>query len=74
MREFLATGGLLREPLSIRGDRLFIEDCDTVALAEQFGTPVYITSERQLRRNVRRWQATFEKHWSAGPVRIFPSL
>ena len=62
MQKSLVTDELLREPLSIRGDRLFIEDCDTVELAEQFGTPLYVVSESHLRDNVRRWQSTFEEH------------
>lgn len=74
MQKSLVTDELLREPLSLRGNRLFIEHCDTVALAEQFGTPLYVTSEGQLRKNVRRWQATFETHWQDGPVRLYPSL
>lgn len=74
MQKSLVTDELLRKPLSIRGDRLFIEDCDTVALAEQFGTPLYVVSESQLRDNVRNWQTTFEEHWHDGPVRLYPSL
>lgn len=74
MNDSLVTGELLREPLSLRGERLYIEDCDTVALAEQFGTPLYVVSESQLRNNVRRWRSTFEKFWPAGPVRLYPSL
>lgn len=74
MERSLVTDELLRSPLSMRGEHLFIEDCDTVALAEQFGTPLYVVSEAQLRHNVRRWQTTFEEHWHAGPVRLYPSL
>ena len=74
MNDSLVTGELLREPLSLRGERLYIEDCDTVALAEQFGTPLYVVSESQLRNNVRRWRSTFEEFWPAGPVRLYPSL
>ena len=74
MKKSLVTDELLRAPLSMRGDRLYIEDCDTVAVAEQFGTPLYVVSESQLRRNVRKWQATFEEYWPAGPVRLYPAL
>ncbi len=74
MQKFLITDELLRNPLSVRGERLFIEDCDTVALAEQFGTPLYVVSASHLRRNVRHWQATLEEHWRDGPVRLYPSL
>lgn len=74
MNKTLVTDELLRKPLSVRDQRLFIEDCDTVALAEQFGTPLFVVSEQHLRNNVRHWQETFEKHWPCGPVRIFASL
>ena len=74
MQKSLVTDELLRTPLSMRGEHLFIEDCDTVALAGQFGTPLYVVSEAQLRHNVRRWQTTFEEHWRDGPVRLYPSL
>ena len=43
----------------MRGERLFIEDCDTFKLAEQFGTPLYVVSESRLRHNVRHWRQTF---------------
>lgn len=74
MQQSLVTDELLCEPLSIRGDHLFIEDCDTVALAEQFGTPLYVVSESRLRRNIRNWQTTFAEHWRDGPIRLYPSL
>lgn len=74
MQKSLVTDELLREPLSMRGDHLYIEDCDTAAIAEQFGTPLYVISEAQLRRNVRHWQTTFQEHWHDGPVRLYPSL
>ncbi len=74
MQKSLVTDELLRSPLRIRGERLYFEGCDTVALAEQFGTPLYVVSESHLRKNVRRWQSTFEQHWGNGPVRLYPSL
>jgi diaminopimelate decarboxylase len=54
MQKSLVTDELLREPLSIRGDRLFIDDCDTVGLAEQFGTPLYVVSESATGRPLSR--------------------
>lgn len=41
------------------GDHLFIEDIDTVDLAEEYGTPLYITSEARLRQNVRAYHGAF---------------
>ena len=74
MQKSLVTDELLRAPLRMHGEHLFFEDCDTVALAEQFGTPLYVVSEGHLRHNVRHWQTTFEEHWRDGPVRLYPSL
>lgn len=40
--------------LSIRNNHLFVEDCDTVNLAKEFGTPLFVISENKLRDNIRR--------------------
>lgn len=42
--------------LSRRNGHLFVEECDTVDLIEQFGSPLFVLSEDQIRRNVRRFQ------------------
>jgi diaminopimelate decarboxylase len=62
------------ECLSVRGDRLFIEGCDAVALAERFGTPLYVLSENQLQRNVRRFARAFGDRWPDGRVEILPAI
>ena len=33
------------------------------ALAEEFGTPLYVTSEAQIRANARRLREAFEARW-----------
>lgn len=64
----------LDECLSIRGGRLFVEGSDAVELAQRFGTPLYVISEDQLRRNARRFVRAFGERWPEGPVRILPSI
>ena len=64
----------LDECLSVRGGRLFMEGCDTTELARRFGTPTYLVSEDQLRRNVRRFQRAFAERWPEGPVHVLPSI
>ena len=64
----------LDDCLSIRGGRLFVEECDATLLAERYGTPLYVTSEDQLRRNVRRIAEAFRSGWADGPVRVLPSI
>jgi diaminopimelate decarboxylase len=61
------------ECLSVSGDRLLIEGCDTWELAERFGTPIYVVSENQLRRNARRLLRAFSECWD-GPVQVLPSI
>jgi diaminopimelate decarboxylase len=61
------------ECLSVRGARLLVEGCDAYELAERFGTPVYVVSENQLRRNARRLMRAFSDHWD-GPVQVLPSI
>jgi diaminopimelate decarboxylase len=59
--------------LSKRNGHLFIEECDTVALLQQFGSPLFVLSEDQIRRNVRRFQKAFQEGWPDGPVKVLPA-
>ena len=56
--------------LSSRGERLYIEACDVVELAERFGTPIFVVSESHVRENLRRYKQTLSEHWRKGPIRI----
>ena len=53
---------------------LFVEGCSTLELAHRFGTPLYVVSEDQLRRNVRTFQAEFKRGWPDGDVLVMPSI
>jgi diaminopimelate decarboxylase len=68
------TRARIDEALSIRSGRLFVEACDAVELARRFGTPVYVVSENQLRRNARRISTAFGSRWADGPVRVLASI
>jgi diaminopimelate decarboxylase len=59
--------------LSVRDGHLWIEECDSVDLAERFGTPIYVVSENQLRRNARHFVQAFSSRWP-GPVHVLPSI
>jgi diaminopimelate decarboxylase len=69
-----ATATRLDDCLSVRDGRLWMEECDAVELARRFGTPVYVVSEDQLRRNARRIAAAFAANWPEGEVSLLPSL
>ncbi|MGO8854550.1 MAG: diaminopimelate decarboxylase family protein [Steroidobacteraceae bacterium] len=62
------------EVLSIADGHLWIEGCDTVDIASQYGTPLYVMSETQLRANCRQLGEVFERYWCVGPVELLPSL
>lgn len=64
----------LDECLSVRGGRLFVEGCDSVELARTFGTPLFVVSENQLRRNARRFVSAFGSRWPEGRVNVLPSI
>src|SRR2546423_12465436 len=70
----MAVQTLLDECLSIRGGRLFIEECDADELARRFGTPFTVMSEDQLRRNARRYRRGFVARGGGGPGRGRASL
>jgi diaminopimelate decarboxylase len=60
--------------LRVVDGRLWIEQCDAVALAKQFGTPLYVMSAARLRGNARGLRQEFERHWPFGPVEFLASL
>jgi diaminopimelate decarboxylase len=63
----------LDDCLSTRDGHLWVEGCDTLALVREFGSPLFVFSEDQLRRNVRRFQRAFQAGWPDGPVVVMPA-
>jgi diaminopimelate decarboxylase len=59
--------------LSTRGGHLWVEDVDTLDLLERFGSPLFVVSEDQIRRNVRQFQNAFQAAWPDGPVKVLPA-
>ena len=47
--------------LEVKNDHLFIGGVDTVELAKEYGTPLYVTSEDRLRDNYRRFAKAFKE-------------
>ncbi|MGH2926046.1 MAG: VOC family protein [Solirubrobacterales bacterium] len=63
----------LDECLSVRDGALHVEGCAADALARRFGTPLYVVSEDQLRRNARRLRDAFATRWP-GDFALLPSI
>ncbi|NLX48770.1 MAG: diaminopimelate decarboxylase [Methanospirillum sp.] len=49
--------------LSVRDSHLFIGEHDTVALAEEFGTPLFVTDEERVRARFREYREALEGHY-----------
>jgi diaminopimelate decarboxylase len=69
----MAQDARIDDCLSTRDGHLFFEECDTVELVRQFGSPLFVLSEDQVRRNVRRFQRAFQDGWPDGPVKVLPA-
>lgn len=65
--------GIIGDSLSVNDNHLFIEQSDTTQLVEEFGSPSFVISENQLRRNFQRYHNAFTKHWPFGAVDILPA-
>lgn len=68
------SAGMEADVLSVRNGQLFIDEISAVELVERFGSPIFVYSEVQLRRNVRRIRAAFAKAWPDGPVDVLPAF
>lgn len=57
---------MLTEGLSFNENgHLFIENCDTTELANNYGTPLYVMNEALIRNNCRRYKSFFKNNFSA---------
>lgn len=63
-----------KEHLRAKGGHLKIDGVDAVDLAKEFGTPLYVTSERRLRENVRLYKEAFPDAWTYFAVKANGNL
>lgn len=59
---------------TIRDQRLFVDEWDAVKIAQEFGTPVFVVSETQLRKNAKRIRKAFQDEWPEGTVEVYPAF
>ena len=52
---------------------LTISGCDTTALAKQYGTPIYVISEEEVRRICRSYTESFQKYYNGNGRPIYAS-
>ncbi|MBR6322030.1 MAG: diaminopimelate decarboxylase [Lachnospiraceae bacterium] len=63
---------MLYDHLSVSPEgHLLIDGADTVRLAEEYGTPLYVLSEDRIRRNCRIYTEAVRKYFPAGSAVLF---
>ena len=61
------------ENLSVKDGHLLFAGQDTVALAKQYGTPLYLLDEARIRHNCRVYLDAFRTHFPAGSLPLYAS-
>ena len=56
------------ECLGVENGHLTIGGCDTVELANQFGTPLYVMDEQTVRNNCRMFKKSIDENYESGLV------
>ena len=52
---------------------LVISGCDTIELAERYGTPLYVLSEDEIRSVCHRYRSSFEKYYEGNGKAVYAS-
>jgi diaminopimelate decarboxylase len=52
---------MIKSPLENVNGELYLDSVSTLKLAEEYGTPLYVMSERKIRENYRRFKSAFSK-------------
>ena len=52
---------------------LTIGGCDTVKLAEEFGTPVYVFDENEIRKNLRTFRDSMNEYYGGNGLAVYAS-
>jgi diaminopimelate decarboxylase len=55
--------GLFPTTAEVKDNHLFIGGCDSLALAQEFGTPLYVFDDETLRRSCREFQREFSSRY-----------
>jgi diaminopimelate decarboxylase len=62
---------MIKSPLENVNGELYFDGVSTLKLAEEYGTPLYVTSERKIRENYRGFKSVFSKKYNK--TRVFYS-
>jgi diaminopimelate decarboxylase len=62
---------MIKNPLENVNGELYLDGVSTLKLAEEYGTPLYVMSERKIRENYRRFKSVFSQRYNK--TRVFYS-
>jgi diaminopimelate decarboxylase len=58
--------------LTKKNNHLYIEGCDTIDLIKEYGSPLFVMSENQMRCNIQSFQKAIHEGWNNGTVKVLP--
>ena len=64
---------MICDNLTVSNGRLYFAGQDTVELAKQYGTPLYLMDEDRIRHNCRVYTQAFQKHFGPGSRPLYAS-
>ena len=64
---------MICDNLTVSNGRLYFAGQDTVELAKQYGTPLYLMDEDRIRHNCRVYTQAFRKHFGPGARPLYAS-
>ena len=64
---------MICDNLTVSNGRLYFAGQDTVELAKQYGTPLYLMDEDRIRHNCRVYTQAFQKHFGPGARPLYAS-
>lgn len=60
--------------ISVNGQgHLTVGGCDTVSLAEQYGTPAYVYDENEIRKNLREFKGSIDEYYGGNGLVVYAS-
>ena len=64
---------MLSNNITVENGHLYFGGQDTVALAQQYGTPLYVMDEVRIRENMRMYRKAFHQHFGEAALPLYAS-
>ena len=64
---------MLNSNFTVKDGHLFMDGIDTVALARDYGTPLYVMSEDTIRKNCKKYKQAIDKYYNGRGLPLYAS-